>query len=189
MSPEDFEALYHEYRDLVWGMIHRSGVAGPDRDDVFMETWEAVWRAADSFTGECRISTWIAGIARHKAIDSLRKRRALCLPDPDLARILDESDHPRFFPPPPLPPDAQAQSGELKDAIREALDSLTPLQSFSLGKRLEGFSYREIAERANISYKTVSNVSQTLRDKLSAQGFADLVVKAIRHFDRAADGI
>ncbi len=146
MSPEDFEALYHEYRDLVWGMIHRSGVAGPDRDDVFMETWEAVWRAADSFTGECRISTWIAGIARHKAIDSLRKRRALCLPDPDLARILDESDHPRFFPPPPLPTDAQAQSGELKDAIRQALDSLTPIQAFALGKRLEGFSYREIAE-------------------------------------------
>lgn len=66
---------------------------------------------------------------------------------------------------------------------------LTPRELDILRAIADGLSYREIAERAGISYKTVSNVSQTLRDKLSAQGFADLVVKAIRHFDRAADGI
>ena len=66
---------------------------------------------------------------------------------------------------------------------------LTPRELDILRAIADGLSYREIAGWAGISYKTVSNVSQTLRDKLSAQGFADLVVKAIRHFDRAADGI
>ncbi|RCW79245.1 response regulator transcription factor [Paracoccus lutimaris] len=66
---------------------------------------------------------------------------------------------------------------------------LTPRETDILRAIADGLSYREIAERAGISYKTVSNVSQTLRDKLAAQSFADLVVKAIRHFDRAADGI
>ena len=66
---------------------------------------------------------------------------------------------------------------------------LTPREQDILRAIAEGLSYREIAERAGISYKTVSNVSQTLRDKLSAQSFADLVVKAIRHFEHSADGI
>ncbi|TWI38336.1 response regulator transcription factor [Paracoccus sulfuroxidans] len=60
---------------------------------------------------------------------------------------------------------------------------LTPRETDILRSIAEGLSYREIAERANISYKTVSNVSQTLKDKLGAGSFADLVVKAIRHFE------
>ncbi|KGJ10759.1 response regulator transcription factor (plasmid) [Paracoccus versutus] len=66
---------------------------------------------------------------------------------------------------------------------------LTPRELDILRAIAEGLSYREIAERANISYKTVSNVSQTLKDKLSAQSFADLVVKAIRHLEETRDGI
>ncbi len=71
----------------------------------------------------------------------------------------------------------------------DAAPRLTPREQDILRAIADGLSYREIAERAGISYKTVSNVSQTLRDKLSAQSFADLVVKAIRHFDHGADGI
>lgn len=66
---------------------------------------------------------------------------------------------------------------------------LTPRELDILRAIAEGLSYREIAERASISYKTVSNVSQTLKDKLSAQSFADLVVKAIRHLEETRDGI
>lgn len=47
----------------------------------------------------------------------------------------------------------------------------------------EGLSYRDIAERACISYKTVSNVSHALRGKLGATNLSDLVVKAIRYFE------
>ncbi len=66
---------------------------------------------------------------------------------------------------------------------------LTPRELDILRAIALGLSYREIAERANISYKTVSNVSQTLKDKMGAQGFADLVVKAIRHLDETGHGM
>ncbi|MDT1063669.1 response regulator transcription factor [Paracoccus sp. CPCC 101403] len=66
---------------------------------------------------------------------------------------------------------------------------LTPRELDILRSIAEGLSYREIAERANISYKTVSNVSQTLKDKLRATSFADLVVKAIRHLEDTGDRI
>ncbi|MDQ7774968.1 MAG: response regulator transcription factor [Paracoccus aminovorans] len=60
---------------------------------------------------------------------------------------------------------------------------LTPREEEILGMISEGMSYRDIADRACISYKTVSNVSLVLKDKLGATSLADLVVKAIRYFD------
>lgn len=61
--------------------------------------------------------------------------------------------------------------------------SLTAREEEILGLIAEGLSYREIANRACISYKTVSNVSLVLRDKLGAASLGDLVVKAIRYFE------
>ena len=66
---------------------------------------------------------------------------------------------------------------------------LTPRETDILRAMAEGLAYRDIAERAGISYKTVSNVSQTLKDKLGANSFADLVVKAIRYLDETGDRI
>lgn len=60
---------------------------------------------------------------------------------------------------------------------------LTPREEEVLSMIAEGLSYKEIAERACISYKTVSNISLILRDKLGASSLANLVVKGIRHFE------
>ncbi|MDO5622734.1 MAG: response regulator transcription factor [Paracoccus sp. (in: a-proteobacteria)] len=66
---------------------------------------------------------------------------------------------------------------------RGSSSSLTAREEEILGLIAEGLSYREIADRACISYKTVSNVSLVLRDKLGAASLGDLVVKAIRYFE------
>lgn len=60
---------------------------------------------------------------------------------------------------------------------------LTSREEEVLSMIAEGLSYREIAERACISYKTVTNISLILRDKLGASSLANLVVKGIRHFE------
>lgn len=60
---------------------------------------------------------------------------------------------------------------------------LTGREEEILGMITEGMSYRDVADRACISYKTVSNVSLVLKDKLGAANLADLVVKGIRYFE------
>jgi RNA polymerase sigma-70 factor (ECF subfamily) len=42
-------------------------------EDVVIETMTAVWRGAQGFARSSRVSTWIFGIARHKALDAIRK--------------------------------------------------------------------------------------------------------------------
>ncbi len=60
---------------------------------------------------------------------------------------------------------------------------LTSREEEVLSMIADGLSYKEIAERACISYKTVTNISLILRDKLGASSLANLVVKGIRHFE------
>lgn len=60
---------------------------------------------------------------------------------------------------------------------------LTTREEEILSMIADGMSYRVIADRACISYKTVSNMSLVLREKLGATSLSDLVVKAIRYFE------
>jgi two-component system invasion response regulator UvrY len=69
-------------------------------------------------------------------------------------------------------------SGKRNTGIR-----LTAREEEILGMIADGLSYREIADRACVSYKTVTNVSSAVREKLSATNLGDLVVKGIRYFE------
>lgn len=53
--------------------------------DIVNEVMFEVWRNAKRFEGRSKVSTWVFGIARHKAIDRLRKRR------PDQSEELHEN--------------------------------------------------------------------------------------------------
>jgi RNA polymerase sigma-70 factor (ECF subfamily) len=45
-------------------------------EEVVTETLFEVWRNARRFAGQSRASTWVLGIARHKALDKLRDQAA-----------------------------------------------------------------------------------------------------------------
>lgn len=68
-------------------------------------------------------------------------------------------------------------------ATGEAQNRLTSREEEILGMIAEGLTYQEITERACISYKTVTNVTLTLKEKLGAKSLIELVVKAIRYFE------
>ena len=64
---------------------------------------------------------------------------------------------------------------------------LSPREAQILRAIVSGLSYREIALRAGISYKTVANVSQTLKDKPGATSLADLIARGVRHMGDPLD--
>lgn len=70
-------------------------------------------------------------------------------------------------------------------ATGEAQHRLTSREEEILSMIAEGLTYQQIAERACISYKTVTNVTLTLKEKLGAKSLVELVVKAIRYFEGA----
>ena len=68
-----FEELYRQYDKRVFRYIctflHDRAAA----EEALSDTMLAVWQGAGSFSHTSRISTWIFGIARHKALDAMRR--------------------------------------------------------------------------------------------------------------------
>lgn len=68
-----FERLYQLYEKRVYQYV-RTLIYDPAlAEEVVVDTMMAVWRGAGGFSRSSRVSTWIFGIARHKALDSLRR--------------------------------------------------------------------------------------------------------------------
>src|SRR5574341_949205 len=68
-----FERLYAIYEKRVFQyvctLLFDAGLA----EEITGDTMMAVWRGAGTFTHTSRVSTWIFGIARHKALDAIRR--------------------------------------------------------------------------------------------------------------------
>src|SRR5436309_2700021 len=68
-----FERLYQAYEKRVFQYVSTFVRDQAVAEEIVVDVMVAVWRGAYTFTNTSRVSTWIFGIARHKAIDALRK--------------------------------------------------------------------------------------------------------------------
>lgn len=136
-----FRRIYERYADRIFRyvltLLHRRHLA----EEIVQETLVAVWKSAGTFEGRSKVSTWIFGIARYRALDLLRKEaRGARVPHVDLVE------------PDPAP------------AVHDAARTLAALETLSPEHRevvfltfYEGLSYREIAELAGIPEGTVKS--------------------------------
>lgn len=68
-----FERLYRLYEKRVYQYVSTLVYDATLTEEVVGDTMLAVWRGAGTFTATSRVSTWIFGIARHKALDAIRR--------------------------------------------------------------------------------------------------------------------
>ncbi len=75
MTGESFERFVREHERMVRALA-RSYVRDDDAaEDVIQETFWRAWRSIDALGDPSRAKAWVAGIARHAAIDHLRSRK------------------------------------------------------------------------------------------------------------------
>lgn len=130
-------------------------------EEILQDTLVAVWRNAGSYAGRSSAKTWIFGVARRQAHNTLR-RRNLPLVDEGLLEALPA--------PEPGPEEAllaDARSRELADRLGE----LSPLHREALILVFfQGLSYEETAEVAGVPIGTVksrlSNAKRALRSAM-----------------------
>lgn len=150
MIRDDFESLYAAHSPLVWSLIRRSGSRDADGEDLFVESWEAIFAALPSFRGRAKISTWIGTIVRNTCIDRFRRNRRHAPAEGDPLEMLERGMDPDLFPPGFLPPQCspgeEASRREVQVLVRAALGGLPPERKLIVEKWMDGFDYREIAE-------------------------------------------
>lgn len=160
-----FADLYGRYADRIYSYVRN--VVRDDRsaEDVVIDTMTAVWNAAASFRGGSRVSSWILGIARHKAIDAVRAHERVPVSVPiDNSSPLEATG---------LSPYESVFVDQRKTLARRALALLSDEHREALFLAYyQELPYEVIAKRLNIPQNTVKSrvycAKQCLKQKLSS---------------------
>ena len=153
-----FEALYQRYgprlQRYLSKLIQRPDVAEEALDDVML----VVWQNAARFNDTSRVSTWILGIAHHKAL----KARARMSGRPPETAVPDNHAAPDEG-----PEDATVR-GELGRLLSRGLDALPAEQRAVVELTFyEERSYQEIAEITRAPVNTVKTRMFHARKRLA----------------------
>lgn len=114
--------------------------------DAVQEAFASALEREEEFRGEARLSTWLHRIVFNKAVDLLRRRRRE-EPLPEPATLTGEDDRLGHGPSWARPPDELLLGREARQALEDALGTLTPLQRavFEL-REAEGRPTEEVAD-------------------------------------------
>ena len=152
-----FRAHAAGVRRFVRDLVRDDGIAEELTSDVMVE----VWRSAGRYAGRSRVRTWLFGIAHHKAIDALRRRRTAAIPLDDLISVAAAG----------AGPEEHALRDAERARLEAALDALSPEHRAVLRLTyVDGFSQKEIAGIVDCPIATVKTrafyAKARLRDAL-----------------------
>lgn len=82
---QDLTEFYRRYHGRVYAFLLRKLGDAAEAAEAANEVMMDVWRGAARFEGRSRPLTWVLGIAQHKAMDQMRRRR----PDTASGEALD----------------------------------------------------------------------------------------------------
>lgn len=152
-DPEAFGRLMEPLEQLVWRVCwHYTG----DREassDCGQEAMIRIWRALDSYRGDCAFESWVYRIAANCCMDWLRKKKR------DRSVSIEPMRDQGFDPADTSPgTEAQVIAKDERRRLREAIALLPEDQREALVlTQLERVSYEEAARMLDVSEGTVKS--------------------------------
>ncbi|MFI3250883.1 MAG: RNA polymerase sigma factor [Eubacteriales bacterium] len=163
------QKIYEEHKEDVYrylcSLCHDQSVAEDLTSDVFLSAISSIFR----FRGECSIKTWLFSIARHKWLEQIRReKKQVELEDYFIQHWL-ERDH-----------DFEVGSQVLRSEFTKKVKELVSLEPETIQilfwKRVEGYSFHEIALELGITENsacvTAHRHKNKLKKQLEQEGFA-----------------
>lgn len=146
---QSFAALYERTSAKLYGICLRLLGGEAEAQEVLQEAYVTVWQRADRFDpAKASPITWLAVLARNKAIDRLRRSELNAGPLDLASQVEDES--PSAF---ELVADAQNES-----RLRHCLDELEDRpRAMIRAAFLDGTSYPQLAEREGVPLPTMKS--------------------------------
>jgi RNA polymerase sigma-70 factor (ECF subfamily) len=164
-----FKSLVDQYQQLVINTCYNLIGNRQDAEDVAQEVFLQVYKSAQKFRGEAKISTWLYRIAINRSLNFIRDKKRFgwlrslsSLLEGEVQQVADvpasNSDR----------PDVALENKERNVMVQKAIDSLPEKQrtAFVLHK-YEGLSYQEIAKILEHSLSSVESLIH--RAKLNLQ--------------------
>ncbi len=167
-----FGALVRRYERELFGYLRR--YVGDDdlADDVFQNTFIAVFRKIGQYEPGRAARPWLYAVATNQAIDALRKRNRQGDRSADARTAPDEEGEPRplfeLVPAPGPGPGEVADRAEQAELVRAAVDRLPDLlRQVVVLAYFQGLKYRDIADALDIPVGTVKSRLHAATTKLT----------------------
>ena len=152
-----FEQLYRIYYPRLFSYLFRILRQAEVVEETLNDVMMVVWRGADGFRGDSRVSTWIFGIGYRQALKTLRRSKtqpSLLGPENAGEPLDDRSETTR-------------QEREIHLALSAVLERLSPEHRAVVELTFYyGYSYREIASIVGCPPNTVKTRMFHARRKL-----------------------
>ena len=149
--------LFMRHHARVYRFVARQTGSEMMADDIANEVFLELWRQAPAFEGRSEVSTWLLGIARFKALSSMRKRKEEWIDEEEAAAVPDGADTPETV---ALKEDKGAALRRFIDALPEEHRTVIDLAYY------HGKSVGEIGEVLAIPVATVKTRMFYARKKL-----------------------
>jgi RNA polymerase sigma factor (sigma-70 family) len=167
-----FEELYRRYHHRIAAYVRRM-VRDPARaEDLAQDAFFSALRRMRATDAQIAFKPWIFEIARNAAIDHWRRTSRAEEVSVEAEEQLRASDRVRLVG--SAGPDSALVDKERLEHLRGAFDELSAVHTRILVMReLEGLSYREIAERLDLSRASVESALFRARRRLESE-YADI---------------
>jgi RNA polymerase sigma-70 factor (ECF subfamily) len=154
-----FASIVRLYETAVYNYVLR--LTSGDRalaEDLTQEVFLKVFRGLPRFQAQCKFTSWLFQVAKHRVLDELRarERRPLSVVNLDELAPLVAVERP-------------AERGEEIEALWQAIEALNvDLKPALLLRDLVGLSYSEIAEALEVTLATVKWRIYKAREEVQA---------------------
>jgi len=160
-----FEKLYAAYQTRIFRYLFRMVGDSGAAEELTNDTMVSAWKAAASFKGQSKASTWLFAIARNKALNALRGRQVVTVEIEKAAAVAAAGDT----------PETAATRGSLQRTMQEVLQELSPDHREVIELTFyQGLSYQEIAEIMQCPVNTVKTrmfyAKKKLQEVLESRG-------------------
>lgn len=184
---EAFETLIRSHQKKVYNIALRMTKNPDDAQELSQDTFIRAFTAIKKFRGDSSFSTWLYRIAMNVCTDFLRKRGKAVVVSMEQGAAGNENDQTIQLADDGPSPDELSEKRQLKDLVRQAMDSLSAEHRQVLVLRdLMDLTYKDIANTLNLSEGTIKSRINRAREGLKQiisqrpELFKDYVVKLNR---------
>ena len=158
----DFDQVYEQHLAFVWRVLAAAGVPEHRLEDAAQDVFVVVHGKLAEFEGRSKLTTWLYGIARHVAIDVVRRMAR------ERRRHRELAEAPAAGPAPS--PEETAGEVEARRVLLELLERIEPQRRevFVLVE-VEGIPVREVAAMLNIKENTAWSRLRLAREEFERQ--------------------
>ena len=152
-DPDAFKAIYHHFSEKLYLVSRKFGFEKEDAEEVVQEVFLKLWEKRETLKEELSLNAYLLTITKNIL---LKKAKKMVIEKGIISAFQSRGQYGGND------PEKKLIYKELKGHTRQVLATLTKQQKaiFLLRNRF-GMSHREIAERLNLSVRTVEN--QTFR--------------------------